>query len=152
MKSEWLQVGAVAVAGLALVWFLSRSNHATTTDGSSALSIPAPNYLTYNQQSPATAAQTDLPTVGTSTSSSGSGSAPSCGCGGGGNQSFYASNAAFANSLEGNINGFLQNYEENIMSQFPDYVSQFFNNPQALAEDAVAQTQFASLGNLPTSQ
>lgn len=145
-KSDWYEIGAVALGGAALFFILSRGGGQNATTGT-GLDLTPPNYLTYNANVPDSTPGNNLAGVAQNAGYPGGGSQPGCSCGSSSQDlPAYSSVNDFANTLNEQLDGLATDYSNAILSQVPDYVSQYFNNQQAFAQATVAQSQFASLG------
>lgn len=141
--------GAIAAAGLALLWFLSRAgnNQSSTTynvgvpDANlSTTSATPPTYLTYNLPKLPDINIT-IPTTQNYGGASNSGA--TCGCTGP-SPEFFSSLSTLLQNYERNISAFSQNYIDSLKSAFPDFVSQYFN---ASGGASLARTASAQLGS-----
>lgn len=143
MKKEWIELGALALGGLALFIILNRGGSSSPVPSNADTgSSTTPNYLSYNQggNSPPTDNNAlNLPAFAGSNGGA-------CNCGSTANIITFADNGSFAQTLGQGLGIDLQAYESNVLSQFPDYVRQFFNAKNAADLAEQASTRFASLG------
>lgn len=160
-----LQYGALAVFGVALYYAyrhhgLGGGGANIVSDPTSANTVFAPNYLTYNTPKlDISSYGTVLPNVDAQPSGSPlsqasltnpSASQPSCGCASGGqlDNGFLANindlSAFFVQSAQDVV----KKYSENVLSAFPTTFTQFINNPTGSAFATTSQGALA--GNAQT--
>jgi len=119
-KETLLEIGVIGAGVVALVLFL-RPQAPPVANATSQV----PSYLSYNQNTP-NSLMGNLPQIGSV--SPGGGHQPTCSCGGG-NISFAPDLQTWADNLANSLTGYVQEYEQNVFSQVPEYVSQFFKDP-----------------------
>lgn len=150
IPKEAIELGAIVLGAAALAYFVFKSagpSQQASDAVANSLPQPAqPNYLTYNLNNPNSVPATNLAKVPTY-SASGEPS-PTCSCGTGAANVYYSSSQAWQQSLQDQLGGFLSDYENQVQSQFPDFVSQFFNNTYGVQAETASQTKFASVAGL----
>lgn len=138
-RKDWLEIGAIVLGGAGVLWLLNRDQAATASGDTGASNLPS--YLAYNQPNYNAVPATSLPTIGTGGSDGAS--TASCACGG--QSTFMFSGApAYVQSLYNNANDFLTQYEQDINSQFPTFVSQFFNDQAGITQQNVTMNELQS--------
>lgn len=144
---EFLEFGAIALGIGAVVLFIAKGTGQGQATNAADTSVNAPpNYLDYNQNNPNAQAGTSLASVGALQNGNPSSGIASCSCGGS-STTLFSGAQAFSDALDSQLSGFLNIYQENIMSQFPDYVSQFFNNQSGADMSANSVNQFNAVGS-----
>lgn len=145
--SEIMEIGALAIGGLALVVILSRGGSTKAAPFVPETVTPTapdtPSYLGYNQSTTSAGNSAGLTPVAASGGVPSGSSQTPCACGSG--PVNFSSLTDYSNFLAASNEGFVQSYYDSVMSALPDFLGQFVNNTTAVDQSAAASGGFSSL-------
>lgn len=146
-QAEMLEIGALAIGGLALLVVLRRGGSTDSAPVSADVPIAAsqPNtYLTFNQPTSAAGNSAGIsPSQIASNSAANGGSGQPCACGSA--PVNFANLQSFADFLTATDENIVTNYQAEINSAMPSWLGQFINNTFAPDESAAASGQFSNM-------
>lgn len=142
-KKEWLEIGALALGAVSLWLVMSRGQMSGSTSQGETQSVP-PNYLSYNQNNPNGIPLSNVSPIAANQLNDTTGGPLCQSCADTAIQ--FSGVSQFETALQNSLGDLLNTYNDNVLSEFPDYVAQFFNNNQGQGEDYAAVTRFAQLG------
>lgn len=150
-RKHLLELGFIALAAIALFFVFFRGRNvapAATQDASGNTAIEpgrafGSEYYIYNYpQIEGPPSGNINPANSAVVSQTTGGPLPTCGCAGG-TQGEFPSVTRFANYLSDQLSGFVQSYQDNVLSTVPDWFGQYINNSTGAALSRSAATFFS---------
>lgn len=145
-KEEIIEIGMIAVGGLALYLVLSRGKSSPPQEIIAPPSTPVagPEYIAYNYSPPHD--NVNLPIVSAATQQSASSSPGPCCLSSQSSMLNFSSPNSFSTYLSSQFKDLEQQYQANLMSSMPDFFSQYLNNSTGAAEGQASINAFTMLG------
>lgn len=146
--SEIMELGALAIGGLALFVILSRGGSTKAAPVLPETVTPVdpgtPSYLSYNQSTTTAGNSAGLSPVAAQNGPSAAGSSQTpCACGSG--PVNFSSLTDYSNFLAASNENFVEQYYDSVTAALPDFLGQFVNNTTAVDQSAAASGGFSSL-------
>lgn len=141
-KKQWLEIGGVGVAIVALLVLLNRGG-VTGVAPAIPTQPQTPNYLKYNQSNPDNLPLSNVPGLGGPSNTNGG--APLT-CGGQAPLISFTGDPQFEQVLTSSLTTVVDNYQAAVLAATPDFVRQFFNNTVGTSEYESSINDFQRFG------